>query len=99
MPHLHVHDVCPSSRVFRADGRVLREAIEKAWNDREPLELDFGNTTIASISFLDEGVASLFVDYDADVIRFRLKIVGLMEDDRRQLNALVAKRRAQRTAA
>ena len=99
MASLRVQDVCPTSRVLRADGRVLREAIEKLWNDSELLELDFGGLTIASISFLDEGVASLFVDYDAEVIRRRLKIVGIAEDDRKQLNSLVARRRAQRTAA
>lgn len=99
MQRLLLRQVCPDSRVFRADGQRLRAAIEAAWSDEEPLEVDFEDQTIASISFLDESVATLFVDYDAELIRRRLKLVGLTQGDRDQLNALVAKRRAARTAA
>lgn len=96
---LRVREICPESRVFRADGLRLRQAIEAAWNDQGPLQVDFENETIASISFLDEGIASLFVDYDTDLIRARLALTGLTEPDRRELNSLVTKRRGQRTAA
>jgi len=99
MARLRVRDVCPDSRVLRADGQRLRAAIEDAWRAEEPVELDFDGELIASISFLDEGVAVLFVDHDAESIRTRLRIVGLTEPDRPMLNGLVAKRRAQRTAA
>ena len=99
MPRLAVREVCPSSRVFRSDGQRLRNAIEQTWNDHEPLEIDFEHETIASLSFLDEGIATLFVDHDADVIRRRLRVVGLTDADRRELNRLVAKRRAERSAA
>ena len=99
MQRLLLRRICPDSRVFRVDGQRLRAAIEAAWSDAEPLEVDFEDQTIASISFLDESVATLFVDYDAELIRRRLKLVGLTQGDRDQLNALVAKRRAARTAA
>ena len=99
MIRLSVREVCPDSRVFRADGQRLRAAIQDAWNGEGPVQLDFEGELIASISFLDEGVAALFVDHDAEVIRARLQIVGLTEPDRKMLNGLVAKRRAQRTAA
>jgi hypothetical protein len=98
MARLLVRDVCPDSRVFRGDGERLRRAIENAWA-QEPVDLDFGSELIASISFLDEGVAALFVDHDAEVIRERLRIVGLTDADRQLLNELVARRRAQRSAA
>lgn len=99
MRHLRVGDVCPESRVFRVDGQHLRAAIESAWAEDSPVELDFDNELIASISFLDEGIAALFVDYDAEGIRERLHITNLTASDRKMLNELVAKRRAQRTAA
>lgn len=95
---LVVQDVC-SSRVSRADGARLRAAILDAWNGHEVVEVDFLQETIASISFLDEGVAALFLDYDAEEIRRRLRVVGLVEGDRRELNRLVAKRRAKRVDA
>lgn len=95
---LVVQDVCPS-RVSRADGARLRAAILGAWNGHEVVEVDFQQETIASISFLDEGIAALFLDYDAEEIRQRLRVVGLVEGDRRELNRLVAKRRAERVDA
>jgi hypothetical protein len=99
MPRLVVRDVCPESRLFRRDGARLRAAIENTWSEAEPVEVDFEGQTIASISFLDEGIATLFVDHDAEVIRQRLRIVGLTDPDRKELNRLVAKRRAERRAA
>lgn len=99
MARLSVRSVCPESRVFRGDGTRLRSAIEAAWSDAETLEIDFEGETIASISFLDGGIATLFVDYDAEVIRRRLRVVNITEGDRRTLNELVAKRRAERAAA
>ena len=96
---LILRTVCPDSRIFRPDGERLRHAIERAWRDDDVVEVDFEGQTIASVSFLDEAVAVLFVDHDAEVIRRRLKLTGLTEGDRRELNTLVAKRRAQRLAA
>jgi hypothetical protein len=99
MTRIRLKDVCQTTRVFRVDGQRLRDAIEQAWNDQEAIEVDFESETIASISFLDQGIATLFVDYDSEVIRRRLKIIGLPEPDRRSLNDLISKRRAQRGAA
>lgn len=99
MSQLRVRDVCPDSRLFRHDGARLRAAIEASWSDAEPVQVDFEGETIASLSFLDEGVATLFVDHDAALIRRRLQLVGLTEPDREELNRLVAKRRGERPAA
>ena len=99
MPTLRVRDVCPASRLFRPDGARLRQAIETTWSDAEPIQVDFEGETIASLSFLDEGIATLFVDHDAEVIRRRLQVVGMTDPDRKELNRLVAKRRGERTAA
>ncbi len=99
MLRLRVREVCPDSRVFRLDGARLRAAIEATWGDDTPVEVDFEGETIASLSFLDEAIASLFVDHDAELIRARLRLTGLTEPDRGQLNRLVANRRAERSAA
>ena len=89
MLRLRVREVCPDSRVFRLDGARLRAAIEATWGDDTPVEVDFEGETIAS----------LFVDHDAELIRARLRLTGLTEPDRGQLNRLVANRRAERSAA
>jgi hypothetical protein len=96
MRRLRLQAICPDSRVFRADGQRLRDAIEAAWTHAEPLEVDFEHETLASIAFLDQGIATLFVDHDAELIRRRLHLLGLAEGDRQQLNSLVARRRAER---
>lgn len=94
---LRVRDICPDSRMFRDDGERLRAAIEARW-DAEPVELDFESEPIASISFFDEGIATLFVDHDAETIRARLSVTGLLDGDRGLLNELVQRRRRQRAA-
>lgn len=99
MPTLRVREVCPDSRLFRRDGERLRAAIEAAWTGPDGVEVDFESEPIASISFLDEGIAVLFADHDAEVIRARLRVTNMVDADRRELNRLVAKRRAEYRAA
>ncbi len=99
MSTLRVREVCRDSRVFRRDGELLRAAIAAASNDPEGVTVDFEHEPIRSISFLDEGVAVLFVEHDAELIRRRLRVTNMVEDDRRELNRLVAKRRTEYRAA
>ena len=54
-----------------------------AWSKESAVELDFES----------ELIASLFVDYDAEAIRERLRITNLTASDSKMLNELVAKRR------
>lgn len=63
------------------------------------MEVDFDHEMIASTSFLDEGIAHLFLMFEPEVIREQLRLVNLDEGDRRELNTLVAMRRSQRDAA
>ena len=99
MPRLIVQEVCPFTRVFRDDGAKLREAIVANWSEVDPVEVDFDHEMIASTSFLDEGIAQLFLMFEPEVIRQQLRLVNLDEGDRRELNTLVALRRSQRDAA
>lgn len=99
MPTLRVREICPESRMYRRDGERLRAAIQASWDEPGGVELDFEQEPIRSISFLDEGIAVLFVEHDAESIRQRLRVTNMVEDDRRELNRLVAKRRAEYAAA
>src|SRR4051812_21851677 len=89
-------EVCGPSRIYRSDGLKLREAIERRWSDAEPLEIDFENVTVASISFLDEAIAVLALGQPVDVLKRRLKLVNLRDPDRRLLNAQIVSRARQR---
>lgn len=90
---LDVQTICPDSMVFREDGARLHAAILAAWSDEETLDVDFGGRPVASISFFDEAIASLFVEFDSETIRRRLRVVGLDSNDVSLLNRCVRKRR------
>jgi hypothetical protein len=94
--HITVMEICGPSRIYRSDGVKLREAIEQRWSDAEPLEVDFENVTVASISFLDEGIAILALEHPLDVLKRRLKLLNLRDADRRLLNVQLVSRSKQR---
>lgn len=96
--HITVTEICGPSRLYRSDGAKLREAIEQRWSDDEPLEIDFENIMVASVSFLDEAIALLALDHSKDVLKRRLKLLNLREPDRRLLNAHIVSRARQREA-
>lgn len=83
---IDVLTLCPQ-RVTRDDGAVLAEAIRAAWAAGDRPTVDFGGARIASISFLDEGIAVL--GKDGGDPRNRLDIVGLTDPDRALLDQFV----------
>ena len=87
-----ITQICGPSVVFRSDGAKLREEIVRRWSDAEPLEIDFENISIASISFLDEAIAMLALDHPVDLLKRRLKLVNLLDPDRRLLNKQILAR-------
>lgn len=89
---IRVRDVCPESRMFRPDGEKLRAAILERWSPSEQLDVDFEGETIASVSFLDEAIAVLFLDHAPEYIRARLKTSNMVPGDRDLLNKQVAQR-------
>jgi len=82
--------------VFRPDGEKLRQAIVAAWNDAEVLELDFEDRRVSSVSFLDEAVAVLFLEFPPEVVKRRLRPINLTTTDRATLNRQIATRMRQR---
>lgn len=92
MPTLNVVESCGTNRVSREHGRALRTKIEELWSADSPLVIDFGNVRIASVSFLDEGIAVLAQSHSLDEIRRRLRVVNINPGDRRLLNELLLAR-------
>jgi hypothetical protein len=95
MARLVVREVAPS-QVFRADGERLRDAIERAWTDAEPLEVDFEGLRIASASFFDESFGTLALRHPIELVRRRLRPIHLSEPDRELLNAVLSRRARER---
>jgi hypothetical protein len=95
---IRLTEVCPHSRVFRADGERLRRAIEDHWTDDAVLEVDFENRRVSSVSFLDEAIAVLFIHHLPDVVTKRLRPINLTATDRATLNRQIALRLQERAA-
>lgn len=98
MSSISVVEACGDSRVFREDGEKLRRRIKELWSDLEPVDVDFGHVVIASVSFFDEAIAVLALQYPLDVIKRRVKVLNITEPDRRLLNTLVVSRNRERIA-
>jgi STAS-like domain of unknown function (DUF4325) len=99
MPRIQIAELSHGSNVTRADGAVLRTAIEQLWNDAEPVILDFQALRIASVSFFDEGVGVLAKAYGREVIAKRLRVENIDPSDRKLLNEIVSSRAREREHA
>jgi hypothetical protein len=88
--------LCGSSRVSRQDGKRLRDAIEHSWQLGEPVELDFGEVRIASVSFLDEAIAVLALQNPLSEIKARIRVTNIRPEDRMLLNSLLGARAKER---
>jgi hypothetical protein len=90
MALLLVSDVCPT-QVSRADGALLRQAIEARWSDEEILDVDFDGLRIASVSFFDESFGVLSREHSIDLLKRRLRPINLRESDRLLLNTILSR--------
>ena len=98
MKRISVSQVCGHALVTRPDGAKLREAILSQWSDKAPLEIDFEGISIASVSFFDEALARLALEYSFDELRKRIRPIDLTEPDRQLLNSLLQARKHERDA-
>lgn len=87
-----MRDTCPDSRLFRVDGERLRRAILERWADDQAIEVDFENESVASLSFLDEAIAVLFLDHSREEVLSHLRTMNMVGGDRDLLNRQVARR-------
>jgi hypothetical protein len=89
----------PPLVVSREDGARLREAILANWNSSEPLELDFQGVRVASVSFFDESIGLLALQYPPEDISAHVRGVNIGASDRSLLNKVVSERIRERTQA
>ena len=89
---LNIGEFCGAERVSRNDGARLRAEIERLWKSCRIVVLDFANLPIASVSFLDEGIALLALKMPLPELNEALQIRNITEQDNRLLEALLESR-------
>lgn len=92
---LNIDEFCGAERVSRNDGARLRAEIERLWESCRVIVLDFAGLRIASVSFLDEGIALLALKMPLPDLNEALQIQNITEQDNRLLNVLLESRSAQ----
>lgn len=92
MDSLDIRSLCGHSWVTREDGAKLRSAIEPYLTRQEAVVVDFGDLQIASVSFLDEGLALLARQHSTAQLKKLLVLHRMRDADRRLLNQLLASR-------
>ena len=95
---LDVLGFCGPARVSRADGARLRQEIERLWESNAMVVLDFGSTLIASVSFLDEGIAVLALKIPLADLNETLSSQNITDQDARLLLSLLDRAARQRSS-
>jgi len=93
---LKIKDLCGRSTVTRQDGKKVYRVIIKHWDKVDRIEVDFGNLTIASVSFLDEAVGQLALRYTRNEFASKIKLCRITHRDKRLLNDIITSRYRQR---
>lgn len=89
---LNVKSICGAHTLSRADGNKLHKLIVRHWGASKSIEIDFDNMTIASVSFLDESIGQLIMQFPMRGIITKLKLIRLPQFDRKLLNDIFAAR-------
>lgn len=88
MTKVELTSVCGANFYTREDGARLRARIERELASDESVEVDLEGKRIASLSFLDEALVSLLLDYAPEDLRERVRVVNMPPIVRQTLNRL-----------
>lgn len=89
---------CAKKTVTRGDGEVINKLLLNAWNSEDRIIIDFGNISIASVSFLDEAFGKLAFNYSKEKLVEKLSFENIDEYDRALLNDIFLSRYRQKEA-
>lgn len=89
---INVKEICGKHTVTRSDGKKIHAIIMRHWDDEEPIEIDFGNIMIASVSFMDESIGILGLNYSKDEIVRKIKLKNITDQDKKLLSDIVLSR-------
>jgi hypothetical protein len=84
-----IHDFTSEEKMTRIGGERLRKMIL----EETPVELVFSSRPIASVSFLDEGIAKLiFEGWTIEDLKVKLVLTGIHPRDKKILDELIKER-------
>jgi hypothetical protein len=89
---VHLRDFLKCKVSTREDGTPLREYLSKRWDEADSFVIDFGNLSIASVSFMDEAFGMLAESHGKRELKRKLQIHNIEEQDESLLNGIVRSR-------
>ena len=89
---LNIKEICGTNTVTRADGKKIHRCLLNHWKKASTIELDFENLEIASISFLDEAIGQLALQFKREEVISKLKLRRISVWDKRLLNDIFISR-------
>ena len=89
---LRIKDICGKNTVTRSDGKKIHRFLLEHWKKTQTIEVDFGNLTIASVSFLDEAIGQLALKFNRRELISKLKLRRISLRDKRLLNDIFISR-------
>ena len=69
---LNIREICGTNTVTRADGKHIHKYLLENWKKADTIEVDFGNLVIASVSFLDEAIGQLALQFKRSELTSKL---------------------------
>ena len=93
---LSVKQICGKNTVTRDDGKKIHRLLLENWEKTKNIEVDFGNLTIASVSFLDEAIGQLALKFTRRELVAKLKLQRISTRDKRLLNDIFISRYRQK---
>jgi len=89
---ISIKEICGKNTVSREDGKKINKLIREHWNKEQVIEVDFGNMIIASVSFMDEAIGLLAIDYSRDELVTKLRLMNITPEDKNLLNDILISR-------
>ena len=89
---IELSDRLRSQELTREAAIPIRIEIETAWESLEKIVLDFENLGFTSVSFLDELVGKLFMQFTKEDVINKVQIIHLSQEDRMLLGNITNSR-------
>ena len=93
---LNVSEICGDKIVTRDHGSSVNDRLREVWSVHDTIVVDFDNLTIASVSFLDQAIGVLALEYEVSKINEKLSFTNMNEFDRKLLDDILVSRERQR---
>jgi len=89
---IKLRDFLNSKVSTRDDGKPLRDYLASRWDEAEKFVVDFGNLSIASVSFMDEAFGMLAEAHGKRELTKKLEIKSIDSEDKSLLNGILRSR-------